>query len=131
MFDGIQQHFGRPYFSIRPVILRSVLDPRPREENSGEVFVFNTNPRIGFVILHHHVIKRLMFLDEIIFQKQRIVFTGNDGGFQPVNFPYHDAGAVSRQIFIEVRKNSFFQIFRFAHIQQLSVFIIITVHSGI
>ncbi|MPN59987.1 hypothetical protein SDC9_207710 [bioreactor metagenome] len=131
MFNGFEQNLCRKNFCIRTKIFRTVLNQIPGHKNPREILVFNANPWKRLVVLHHHIIKRLMFLDQVIFKEKCVVLAVYHSCFQPVYFPDHDFGSVAGKIFVEVRKDPFLQIFCFSHIQKLPVFIIITVNSRI
>jgi hypothetical protein len=46
-----------------------------RERKLREIFIFNANPWVGFVVLHHNVVEGLVFFDEVVFQEQSIVLS--------------------------------------------------------
>ena len=73
------------------------------KKNPRERLFFDANPWIGLVIFQQNIVERLIFFYEVVFQKKRIVFAINHGGFQPYNLRNHHSGFVSDLTFIKIR----------------------------
>ena len=60
--------------TIRPVIRRTVPDNLPGSENPRKVLVLHADGRVRLVVLQHHIVTRLILLNQIVLQQQSILF---------------------------------------------------------
>ena len=102
-----------------------------REKNARKRLVFDNNPRIGLVVLEQNVVSWFVFLYEVVFKKQRILFGFHNKMFDGNYFAYQHFRFGMRLLFVEVRRNTAFQVFCLTHIDKRSLFIKILIHAGI
>ena len=84
---------------------------------------------IRFIVTKKNIKSRLLSLDEIVFQQECFGLAASDGGLQTHDTFDHHRSAWTGQRFLKITRNAFFQITRFADIQQFVLPIEITIHT--
>ena len=69
----VQQRQHRRHVRVGAVIRRPRYAAPPRLEDARQVFVGNGDGRVGFVVFKQDVIPRLVALDKVVLQEQRIL----------------------------------------------------------
>ena len=90
--DHVQDDVHHPDRSIRTVILGSILDVLAGPEYSRKMLLFDDNPRIGLIILEHHIVAGLVFFDQVVFQQPGIDLRIHDGESDPVDLAHQHTG---------------------------------------
>ena len=75
---------------IRSKIFRAVFDEISRGKNSWKTFVFNANPRIGFVVAQQNIVTRLQIFNQVVFQQKRIGFGCHHNVLYGYNFAHQN-----------------------------------------
>ena len=85
-------------------------------EYSWEMFVSDAYGRVGLVVFQEDIITRLVFLDEVVFQQKRILFSLYDD-ITDVRYLADEQSCLAiRMIPIEIGRDSSFQIFCLSNI---------------
>src|SRR6476661_1425761 len=107
--------------SVWAKIGRAVFYDLPRPENSWETFVFDDNPWIGFIILQHDVVLRLMLFDQTVFEQPSINFSIDYGKGDIADLADKNPGFGINfiRVLIEIRGDTIFKILRLSDIDQL------------
>jgi hypothetical protein len=90
--DKLKDGIHRLYIGEGPKILGPVFYNMPGPEYPGVGFGGNPYYRIGFPVLQVNVIFGIMLFDEGVFQKQRLIFIGNNDGFNGFSVFYQNPG---------------------------------------
>ena len=85
---------------------------------------------IAFVVAKQYVVARLEGLDEVVFQQQGLGLGAHHRGFQTGNPADHVADTRAAMAFLEIAADPLFKVVGLAHIQDLSLGIVITVDPG-
>lgn len=113
---------GRIRVRVRTEIFRFIFKHPPGHLEPGMRFIRNFDIREGFVVLQKHVITRMMLLNEVALQNERLhvasgydIFEIADFRDQPLRFSVMAAG--------KIRTDPVFQHFGFADIDDFAVFV--------
>jgi len=70
--------------------------------NTRIMFFPNDDPGVGFVVLQVDIVSRLVFLDEVVFEQQRIVLGFDQYRTDVTDLPHQHGDAVVVVVFIEI-----------------------------
>jgi len=84
-----------------------------------------------FVVPQEHVVARQMFFDEIVFEHHGLELGGNDDVFEVADVGDQSGGFRVEGAFLKIATHPFFQIFRFADIDNLARAIFVQIHTGV
>ena len=85
---------------------------------------------VTFVVAKQNVVARLEGLDEVVFQQQGLGLGAHHRGFQTCNLADHMADTRAAMAFLKVAADPFFKVVGLAHIQDLSLGVVIPVDPG-
>src|SRR5471032_639538 len=125
--------------------LHRLLD-RPRIGEGSEVLVFfihraaivdharrvaagDLQVGIRFIVAEQDVEARVLRLDQVVFQDQRLGLAVRDRGLQPRDALDHHGDAWAAEVFLEVVRDALLQVARLADVEQLVVDVEIAVHT--
>ena len=74
LFAKVQQGVHRRHVTVWSVVRSPAQMSLSSGENARQIFVRNGDGGIRLVVFEQHIIARLVFLDEIVFQQQSILF---------------------------------------------------------
>jgi len=121
----------QPYVGVRAEVLGAVADHGPGAEYPGERFIFDTDPGESFIVLKAYIIMRPVFLDEVVFEKEGILFGSNDDVFDIGYFSHqHLHFAADRIDLHEVGAYPFLQVLGLAHINDPVFLVKVLVYTG-
>ena len=80
-------------------------------EDSRQIFLGNGDGRVGFVVLQQYVVPRLVLLDELVLEKQSVLFSLDNGIFDVANLGYQYAGSGTLLCLDKIRRHAAFQFF--------------------
>src|SRR5215510_16481504 len=123
---------GQRRGQVRAVIERAVLLDSARLENARKFLIDRElQMRVGLVILEHHVVARLVALDQVRFEDQGLGFGVGDDELE-VNNARHQLQrlGVHRARVLEVLPHPVAQVLRLADIDDLALRVLVKVTAG-
>ena len=90
----------------------------------------NEDIGVTFVVAQQHVIARLLRLDEVVFEQQRLGFRVRHRDLHGRRLAHHGQDALGQAAPAEIARHPFFQVTRLADVQQPPVRIEHAVHAG-
>lgn len=117
LFDEFEDDFQLFFVGVRAEVGGIILDYFLGNEYLGELFFFNVDVRVVFVVLQYYIVLGLMFFDEGVFQQKGICFGFYYGEFNVVGIFYYYVGVVGVVfVLFEVRRDLVVQVFGFVYI---------------
>ncbi len=110
-------------------VFRAIFYHSSRRKNPRKGFLFNTNPRIGFVVFELNIVFRQILFYQVILQQQRIQFGVHNDIFQSCYLTNKNSRFRAIMIFYKVRFNSVFDVFSLANINYSLVFVEILINA--
>lgn len=100
-------------------------------ENARQILVADGDGRVGFVVLQQHVVVGLVALDQIVFQKQRVLFRVDDNVANVANLRDEMLRLKTLLRICEIGRNAALKVLCLAHIYNLPVCVQILIAAGL
>lgn len=116
---------------IRAQVFGAIFNDTAGPENAGIILVLDDDPRVGFIILQHHIVAWLMLFDHAVLQQPGIYLGINNSKSDVAYFGYQNPGlGIDMHILIEVGSYTVAQIFGFTNIYQFLLTIPVLINTG-
>jgi hypothetical protein len=118
---------------VRAVVGRAVLAQPPGDKDLGKaVGQRELHVGVGLVVAQQDVEARLALLDEVVFERQRLVLVGHQDVFQIDGLAHQRAGlGVGLRGFQQIRPDARAQVLGLAHVDHLALGVLVEVHAGL
>ena len=117
------------YVAVGTEVGRPVADNLPRLEDTREILVAYADGRVGLVIFQQDIVARLVFLDEVVLQQQRVFFCIYDDVSDVCNLAYQNPCLGGLVFFRKIGVDTPLQILCFSHVDNGPLLIQVLVDS--
>ena len=119
----VQQGVHRGHVAVRPEIHRPALAALPRLEDARQILRSHRNARVRLVVLEQHVVVRLVALDEVVLEQQRVLLRLHHHVADVADAGHEEPCLARLLLLVEVRAHAPLQVFRLADIDNRAAFI--------
>ncbi len=130
--NQIYDAIGKAGRKIRTVVRAAVFSKTPRNINARETLAQSQlHVGISLVIAQQNVKSRLLLLDEVILERQRLLVIGDDNVVNVDCLAYQRVGLrILESPFAKVRADPAAQVVRLANIDDLALGVFVQIHAG-
>lgn len=112
-------------------IAGTIMHHLPGQEHPGKGLACHTYPRIGLGVLQQYVVARLILLDQVVLEEQRISLAVNDGVLDVCNLGYENPGLeIEAVLGHEILRDTLVQVLGLAYIDNIPRGVIISIDPG-
>ena len=119
----VQQGVHRRHVAVRPEIDRPALAALPRLEDARQILRSHRNARVRLVVLEQHVVVRLVALDEVVLEQQRVLLRLHHHVADVADAGHEEPCLARLLLLVEVRAHAPLQVLCLADVDNRSAFI--------
>ena len=131
--DEFDHAIGQVAGKVRAVVGRAVLAQAARDEDLGEaVGERQLDVGVSLVVAQQNVEARLALLDEVVFERQRLMLVGHQDVIEVDGLAHQRAGlGVGLRGLQQIRAHPRAQVLRLAHVDDFALGVLVEIHAGL